>query len=277
MALRRKGVAVKKLVLAVLALLVAGVIALWLSLDRIAKRAVERGATYATGVTTRVGDLRLGLFSGELALHDVRVDNPRGYEAEHIFVLRDLALGVHPRSLLDDVVRVPRLVINGVQLNLEREAGRANYSEILENVRRLGGDGQPAGAQEQKRFIIDELRIEGVQADAAFAPELGERGRTQVTVPAIALRDVGAESGGVTIAELTGILSREVMGEVARSGQLPAQFRQQLDAAVGRVQGLEGEARRGVEERGRDLEEEAGRAIEEQRRRLEEEGQRLFD
>ncbi|MGE0081433.1 MAG: hypothetical protein AB7U81_09055 [Thiohalomonadaceae bacterium] len=267
----------KKLVLAVLALLVAGVIALWFSLDRIAKGAVERGATYATGVTTRVGDLRLGLFSGELALHDVRVDNPRGYEAAHIFVLRDLDLGVHPRSLLDDVVRVPRLVINGVHVNLEREAGRANYSEILENVRRLGSDGQPAGAQEQKRFIIDELRIEDVQADAVFAPELGERGRTQVTVPAIALRDVGAKSGGVTIAELTGILSREVMGEVARSGQLPAQFRQQLDAAVGRVQGLEGEARRGVEERRRGLEEEAGRAIEEQRRRLEEEGQRLFD
>jgi len=275
-ALRRGGVAVKKLVLGVLVFLAIAVVVVWLSLDWIAKRAVEQGATHATGVATQVGALRLGIFSGELRLHDLRVDNPPGYEAEHIFMVQVLELGVHPRSLLADVVRVPRLMVNDLQLNLERAAGRANYAEILDNVRRLGGEQAPA-TEGEKRFIIDELHIEGVNADAIFAPELGERGRTQVEVPAIALHDVGAERDGVTIAELTGILSREVLRQVARSDQLPAQFRQQLDAAIGRVQGLEEEARRSLEEERQRLEEESGRAIEEQRQRLLEEGKRLFE
>lgn len=267
----------KKSLLAVLVILLLAIIGLWLSVDWLAKRAVEGGTRHATGVPTQVGNLRLGVFSGELALQDMRVANPPGYRAEHIFVLESLELDVHPRSLLEDVVRVPRLMIEGVQLNLEREQGRANYSEILDNVRRLG-EGKPAREEEkEKRFIIHELRIEDVQADAVFAPALGERGRTNIQIPAIALNDVGAESGGVTVAELTGIVAREVMREVARSGRLPAQFQEQLDAAVSRVQGLEGEVRRETEQRKERLQEEAGRAIEEQRKRLLEEGRRLFE
>ncbi len=262
--------------IAVLLVLVVAAVVLWLSLDGIAKRAVERGTTYATGVPTRVGDLQLGLISGELALQDMRIANPEGYEADHFLALQALDVGVHPRSLLEPVVRVPRLTIDGVQLNLERAGRRSNFNEILDNVRRLGDEPKDPQAEPQKRFIVDELRIEGVQAKAIFAPELGERGRTRVQVPAIALDAIGADSGGVTMAQLAGIVAKEVLDQVVNSGMLPGDLQEQLGSALGRVQNLEGEARQEVEKQRKQLEEEAGRAIEEQRERLLEEGRQLL-
>ncbi len=267
----------KKLLVAVLLLVILVPLVLWLSLDWIAKRAIEQGTTYATGEPARLGNVRLGVFSGEVALRDLRVANPEGYQAEQFFVLDALDFAVHPRSLLGKVVRVPRLSINGAQVNLERQGTGSNAAEILDNIRRLGGAEEKQRAKGQKRFIVDELRIDGVQAEALFAPALGERGRSRVQVPTIELSDVGAESGGVTAAQLAGIVARAVLDQVVNSGALPAEFQAQLGDALGAVQDLEGRVREETQQQRERLQEKAERAVEEQRKRLLEEGQRLFD
>jgi hypothetical protein len=268
---------VKKLLIAVLLLVILAPLVLWLSLDAIAKRAIERGTTYATGEPSRLGNVRLGVFSGEVALRDLRVANPEGYQAEQFFVLDALDLAVHPRSLLDKVVRVPRLAINGAQVNIERQGTGSNAAEILDNIRRLGGGEEQQRAEEQKRFIVDALRIDGVEAEVLFAPALGEGGGTRMQVPAIELHDVGAASGGVTAAQLAAIVARAVLDQVVNSGALPAQFQAQLGEALGAVQGLEGRVREETQQQRERLQDEAERAVEEQRKRLLEEGRRLFE
>ena len=274
---RSQGDDVKKLRIAVLLLVILVPLVLWLSLDAIAKRAIEEGTRYATGEPSRLGDVRLGIFSGEVALRDLRVANPEGYQAEQFFVLDALDLAVHPRSLLDKVVRVPRLAINGAQVNIERQGTGSNAAEILGNIRRLGGAEEKQRAKGQKRFIVDQLRIDGVEADALFAPALGEGGRTRVQVPTIELRDIGAKSGGVTAAQLAGIVARAMLEQVVNSGALPAQFQAQLGEAIGAVQGLEGRIREETQQQRERLQDEAERAVEEQRKRLLEEGRRLFE
>lgn len=78
------------------------------------------------------------------------------------------------------------------------------------------------------------------------------------------------------MAQLAGIVAREVLGQVARSGALPQEYQKQLDAAVSQVQGLEGRARREAEQQRERLQGEAERAVKERQEQLLEEGKRLF-
>ena len=50
-----------------------------LYVNQILGTAIERGATYALGVDTRVGFVRLRLLDGEFRLSRLRVDNPSGF------------------------------------------------------------------------------------------------------------------------------------------------------------------------------------------------------
>jgi hypothetical protein len=214
-----------------------------------------------------VQGVQLGLWSGEIAIDGITLSNPEGFTSPFLFRLQRLELALHPRSLLAPVVRAPRLVIEGARLNLERSGGRANFGPVLENMRR--DTGTPAG--EPKRFIIDELRITGVTAQAMLAPALQGRD-LRAELPPIVLRDVGAAQGGVTLAELSRIILGEVLKQARESAQLPAELRDALD----QVRGLEGRAREEAGKAETRAREQAEKAIEEQRERLLEEGRRLF-
>ena len=68
----------KRVLLGLLVLLVAGLAAVYLSIDRIAGHAIETNATRALGVDTRVGFVRLSPFAGELKVSSLSIDNPPG-------------------------------------------------------------------------------------------------------------------------------------------------------------------------------------------------------
>jgi hypothetical protein len=240
-----------------------------LYLDRLAHRALERGASDTFGQRTEVGSVSLGLLSGRVGVGDFRVRNPEGWQEKHFLAIEDGRFSVGLPTFLEETVIVPEFVLRDVSLALERSvSGKSNYGEILRHMQ-SGPPPDPA-AEPGKKFVIRDLRIENVEAKLRLE---GAGGVVQkaldVTIPEIRLRDVGSESeGGVVAAQVWRTVATAVMEAVAResgglAGFLTADLRNQLARVttmpfqvVGEVTRLTGE---GVEEVGRGV----GRVIDE--------------
>ncbi|RMF22523.1 MAG: hypothetical protein D6760_07300 [Deltaproteobacteria bacterium] len=209
-------------------------------LDSIAKTAIERGAEYALGVPTDVDKVRIGLASGSFKVGGLAVANPSGFERPHFLRLGSARLELPPRRLLEDTVRVALVELDGVEVDIERGSKGSNYGAILDHVGRLeSGSTAPASSSDQetggKRFVIDQLIIRNVSAHVALALAGVAKPGATVTVPEIALHDVGAEEGGVSMGEIAAIVTKAVLSSVSRAGALPVDIARDL---AGNLKGL---------------------------------------
>lgn len=210
----------------VLVALLVLVIAAFIYLDRITQRAIEVGATYATGVETTLGSANLAPFYGELLLQDMVIANPPGFKSDHFLSLGRGEVAVTLPTLMQEQVVIPRLHLDGLSLNLEKHDGQANYQVILEHLKQLRGQPQEQQADSPgKRYVIEEVVVTDVVVSAAVLPSIGEPKALVVRIPQIRLTQVGSDSsGGVVMSQLSGVLMQAVLESViTQAGQaLPA-------------------------------------------------------
>jgi hypothetical protein len=193
-----------------------------------ARQGIERGATYALGVPTTVDSASISPIGGRLELAGVTVKNPPGYTTPHALTLGGGFATVTLSSLLKDTVQVPKFHLLGVDINLERHAGKANYQVIMDNLEKVIGPAPAQPPPDQKKFIIDELVIADISvhvqvlpdAASAVAGTLGAPTKIDVIVPNILLSGVGRTGAGlggtgVTSSQLAAIVYEAVMAAVA--------------------------------------------------------------
>ncbi len=271
-----------KWIVRIVAVLVVVVLVLGLSVyfyaDAVAKRTVERGGTYATGVKTTVDNVRLGLFSGEAGLKKLQIANPPGFERDYFLKLGEADLAVGLGSLMSDTVRVPRIHLTDIDLNLERTGDKPNYEIILENLERLSSEDTPPAPDEQaQQWVVDDLVVRNINVIATVKGLAAESQTVRVTIPQIALEDVRSES----MAELQGQVLKQILAAVIQQAgqQLPGIMLTELTAGVGRIGDL-GQATLGkvtqataiVGEIGGELGTQAGKAVEGARDKLDDVG-----
>ena len=80
--------------------LVACVAVVFVSIDAIARAAIERGSTYALGVPTTLGSANIGFLSGEFTMKDLDVANPDEFDGEYFFQLDEGFLAVSLSAVL---------------------------------------------------------------------------------------------------------------------------------------------------------------------------------
>lgn len=215
-----------------------GVGALFYYLDSVVEAAIERGASYALGVETRVGSVSLGLVSGTFRMRGFKVANAPGFESDHFLSLDDARFAVTLESLRQDTIEAPLLSLDGLEVALEKRDGKNNYDLILANLRRFeSGDPQPPDEPEGAgtSFIVGELAITNVVARVDLIEQLREDD-TVVEIPEIRLRNIGTgNAGGVAMAELTNIVTKAVLTAVAtqKGGQLPLAVAKELGRGLG--------------------------------------------
>ena len=72
----------KRLVLLALGVVVLGFAAAWIFLDPLVAKAIEKGATYAAGVETKVGSVDASPLSGRFGIQELSLANPAGFRPE---------------------------------------------------------------------------------------------------------------------------------------------------------------------------------------------------
>ena len=207
------------------AVLIAVLAAFYIYIDVIAGAAIEKGATYALGVDTKVGFVRIGLLTGSFRIGSLKVDNPPGFDAKRLLTLGDGRMEVSIDSLQNDVVEVPVFALEGIEVVLEKAKGKTNYGVILANLKRFESSGsEPAPAESGeagpgKRLIVRELLIRDVSAHVEHTEALGAVGGIDVKVPEIRLENIGAHNAqGVAMSELTNIIMKAIFEGIAKYG-----------------------------------------------------------
>ncbi|MEO1583595.1 MAG: AsmA family protein [Planctomycetota bacterium] len=228
----------------ILALLIGVVVVAFVAIDQVAKQGVERGATYALDVPTTLDGADVDIFGGAVGLAGLTIANPEGYDTPHFLSLGSADAAVDLATLQEDTVEVPALIIDGIDIYLDKEDGKANYDVILDNLKRFEKASDPDAPEAppaaedpdapKKKFVIRKIEVRNVTAHVEFVPLAGDLARTTVTVPEIILEDVG-EKDPVTIAKLTNVLIKAIFASVISVGSdvLPAGVIDGLNAGLG--------------------------------------------
>jgi len=236
-----------------LALVGAGVI---LFIDSLAKTAIETGGSHALGVETRLASASIGLFSGEFALSGLTVANPAGFAEPNFFALGGTRLALPLSSLRAERVTIPELVLEGITLDLERNAQGTNYGVILDNLSRFESrapapDGGTTPSEGGKVFVLKRLVVRDVRATVNLLPQGGALTKLSLAIPEVVVTDLGTDMSLAQICALVvktvvraaiekggDALPAELLADLrGRMAALEGQARAQLDAEVGKVQG----------------------------------------
>jgi hypothetical protein len=221
-------------IIVILVLVAAGAAAVYI--DQLAKSGIERGVTYALGVDTSVDGVRLRLRNGKFSMSGLAVSNPAGFDEGLFLRIGSASLDLPLEQLLEDVIRVPRIAIDGVDVTLLQRSGSANYDQILDNLGRFesGDAAAETGSGSTRQLIIEELVVTNIAAKAS-ASMLGEAATVDVSVPVIRMTKLGSDSGGMTTAELTNVVTKAVLNAVIRSGGIPTAFSKDLSSQLGEL------------------------------------------
>jgi len=228
---------VLKILLIVVLLIVVAAGGAIFYLNRIAKTGIERGSEYALGVPTTVGSVGIGLLRGEIAVHELRIANPAGYEEPYFLQIGSFDFHMPPRNVLEQTVEVRLVSLDAISLDIERKKKQSNYGTILDGLKKFESS-EPSQSEEagsSKQFIVRELTITNVAAKLRQEVVAGQGAAITVNIPEIRLRDIGSNSGGVTMGELTGIVTKALLDAVTKAGGVPSAI---LGDLTGSLKGL---------------------------------------
>jgi hypothetical protein len=200
-----------------------------------------RGATYALGVETTLDSAFLGLLSGSFRLDGLEVANPPGFAEASFLRLDEARLEVDLATLRQPTVNAPRFTLRGIEVDLDKQQGRANYAAILDNLARFESrEPEPApvveaAAEPSRRFVVGELVIRDVEAHVRVL-EAGRFGKVDVIVPEVRMRDLGGEGRPLTAAQLTNVVVKAVLASIVKAGGgLPGGVSRALAGGLGRL------------------------------------------
>ncbi len=230
-------------VVAVLFLLVILVVgAAFLYIDQIARTAIEQGSTQALGVPTALDSADVGLTSGTFALGGLTVSNPTGYETAHFLSLADGSTEVDFASLRSEVVELPALNLSGIDVNLEKRNGKANYDAILDNLKTFQGEGGDPGetAEEGTGFVIRTVTIKDVTVHADLLPIGGSLTRTDLHIDELVLENLGTAGDPLPMGKLVTVIVQAIMVAIVEKGvALPAELLQGLGSGLEQLVSLD--------------------------------------
>jgi hypothetical protein len=265
-----------KIVGGLVVLLVLVVLGAWLMIDSLAKQGIQQGGTYALGVPTTVESVNLSLLGGSLKMDTLNIANPAGYKTDHLVRTGQFQLEVQPGSVLTDTVVVPKIELNGLDMNIESKALKTNISAVLDHVKSLGsgtaGEKPTASAKESegggKKVRVDRVVIRDVVAHIG-SPVPGAPPLT-VKVPAIELNNVSSDKP-IDIATLIARLMPAIVAGVLEQGKdiIPGDMLAGLQSDVaGTVASLGGQATQMAQQAStmvgtqvKNLAQEAGKAV----------------
>ncbi len=139
---------VGKIILFILGLLIVLVIALYLSLGFIVKKAVTTVVPTITQTTANIDNVDISLFSGHISFSDLAIGNPAGFSDKNAFQMKQMTVEFDPHSIFSDTIIIRDVAISGTQISAElNKKGEINLNQLYQNVNNFAHKNKKAGAQ----------------------------------------------------------------------------------------------------------------------------------
>lgn len=207
----------RRLALAVvaLALLAAAGAAVWvwLSLDWIAKRAIEKYGTEILQAEVTVDSVKLSPATGRGEITGLKVGNPKGFRAPHAATVGRIEIEFDAAALAAAVPTLRHVTVRSPSITCEPGPNGGNFSVLKRNLarnaeRKIGTD------KEGPRLVVERLSIR--DGRVAYAPQVAS-GKAVIgfDLPAVELTGIGRKSGGATPGQLATVILDAVAGRMA--------------------------------------------------------------
>ena len=121
----------------IVVLIVGAVILISVTLDKAVKVAIEKGGTYALGVETTLDKADVQVMAQAFEMEGLLVANPEGFES-HFISLGKAGIALDGSTLQAEVIEIPVLTINDLDMNLLKNDNGSNYKIILNIYRVIG-------------------------------------------------------------------------------------------------------------------------------------------
>lgn len=200
-------------------LVVAALIAVFLSLNSIAKKGVENVGPKLTKADVRLGSANLSPFSGQGRLTRLFVGNPEGYKTPSAIQVGDVKIGVQVSSLMSETLVIDEITLEAPEITFEGNLSGNNLSKILDNIEAATGGDKPEtspGAKSEKKFFVKEFLVKSGKINVSFNTPLGGTSGSLV-LPEVHLQNVGSREKGVTAAELSKQLMKPILAAATKA------------------------------------------------------------
>lgn len=188
------------------------------NLDHIIKNAVEKYASAATQSSVSLDSVKLTLSSGDGQLSGLSIANPKGFSTPKAFYLGSVKVNVDTPSIRGTgPIIIHEVIIDQPQVTYELlNSGDSNLQTIQKNTQAYASSFQKgsstndqqasvAGAEDaqkpSRKIVINNLIIRN--GHVAIAQELLQGRQLGTSLPEIHLTDIGKNSGGATVAQVT--------------------------------------------------------------------------
>jgi len=201
-----------RLVLAVVVLVVLGVVLAFYFLDSIVKKGVETVGPMLTQTEVRLDAVNLSPLSGSGSIKGLVIGNPQGFKTEAAIKVGSATLGLRPASVLSDKIHVTRIDVQSPEINYEGTLKNSNLSKILENLEAAAGSSTnataPGNEGASQKVQVDEFVVNGAKVTLNLNLLTGPP--VVVTLPEIRLTGLGQGPDGITVADLTRKMMKEL-------------------------------------------------------------------
>lgn len=251
-----------KIFTALVILIIALVIGVYLTLGIIVKRAITTAVPPVTGTAVTVDTVDLSLLKGHIAFEGFGIANPKGFANPEAFSLGSIVVDFDPKSVLSDKIIINNVSINKTMIAGEiNQAGQINLMVLQNNIQNYvnAQTGPAKGVTKtevktsttdsgaEKKVIVKKLTIDGTEL------KLGAMGQMiQINLPRIEKTGIGENNQKQytipqTVALVVSYLSEASVQGVMNSGnqvfiqslqntkEMLIQGRAMIDAQVGQV------------------------------------------
>lgn len=219
-------------ILIVLVLLIgAGLWFGWTQLDKLVKYGIEQGTPPVVKTSVSVEKVKLSPFSGGGVIEGFQIGNPEGFTGPYAVRIGRTEVAVDTNSVSTDKVVIQYIRITDPEINLEGGLSGTNLKHIADNAMSFvsqqtapAGNAAPAAAAppaagQPKKAIklqVNELLITGAKLSASAAGVV-PGANARATLPEIRLTNLGAGPDGITPAELTALVLRQLNTEAVKA------------------------------------------------------------
>lgn len=214
---------IKRIVLAVILLIIIAVAVTWLSLDSIVRGVIERQATASLGVPTTLGSVRLAIFGGSFDMNDLQVASPQNFTAPHLLTLGAAGLQVHYGQLTSTPIHIQQITVDQPVVVVEQSGLKLNLDALMDQMPATPKTSSGAETQPVK-LVIDELDLNNAQI--TFMPGIpGVSDSIQVPLNSVVLKNIGNADGSQNGAAIKDVVMQAVTAltiKAVDASKLPA-------------------------------------------------------
>jgi len=234
--------------------------------DHLVKIAVETAGSQALGVPTTLDNANISFFAGSVALENLNVANPTGYQTSHLIKMGNCSTKVKLGSLLKDTIEVEIIKLENLVLTIEQKGLQSNLNEVLKNIEQITKDQKPQPKDELpgKKIVLQRIEIINPIAEIKLLPLPGQADVLKIELGDITLENVSQDrnKAELTVTVIQKVLVSLTEALVKSGAKLPADLTNALTKSLEDVGNLLGDSILGLAGETGKLLEEGTKAIE---------------